>query len=530
MKKSLFILLTVLLSVALFAAGCSQTDGGTNSEGASEEDASADTGESSSGEKVLSVGTDHDLANADPAIITSVADSQIAINIFDSLMLFDVEKGEIVEGLAESYEVSDDGLTYTFKLREGVQFHKGYGEMTSEDVKFTLERILDPETNAKNRSFLLSIDEINTPDDYTVEIKLNQIDSMLLENLSQYWTGIVSKKAVEEKGEAFNSDPIGTGPFVFDSWEAQTATTLVKNEEWYRDEVKVDKVRFVPFSEPSTLYLSFENGDLDIIQVSDPERLAQYENDDRFKVEREPGYIVRHFGFNLNDDTFKDLKLRQALMYGFNREALRDEVLTGLSVPAKGTIPPNVPGYEDDVTDYPYDPEKAKELLAEAGYPDGFSFTFSVPNMDRFLTPATVFQADMEKIGVDVEIEVVDPTAYLEGTREGIYPIFVLSNSQTGVPDFILKRLYHSQNADGGDNITNYKDDQMDAWLDELATTLDEDKRQELLSNIQKQISDDLPYLFIDHEEHIFATSNRVEGYHVTPTRSLQVYSVDLIE
>lgn len=527
MKKGLLFFLTALLSVALFVAGCSQSGGsGENGEEASGE-GSVD---SSTGEKVISIGQDYDLSNLDPALITTVTDGQMAINIFDSLMLFDPEKGEIVEGLAESYEVSDDGLTYTFKLREGVQFHKGYGEMTSEDVKFTLERIIDPETNAKNRSFLLTIDEINTPDDYTVEIKLNENDPMLIENLSQYWTGIVSKKAVEEKGEDFNSDPIGTGPFMFDSWEPQTATTLVKNEDWYRDEVKLDKVRFVPIPEPSTLYLSFESGDLDIIQVSDPERLEQYENDDRFYIEREPGYIVRHIGFNTEKEPFDDVRVRKALTYGFDRQTLLDEVLTGLSIPAHGTIPPNVTGYEEEVAKYPYDPEKAKELLAEAGYADGLSFTFPVPNMDRFMTPATVFQADMEKIGVDVEIEVVEATTYLEEAREGKYPLFVLSNSQTGVPDFILNRIYNSENAGGGDNYTQYKNDDVDAWLDELGNTLDEEKRQEILSNIQKQLAEDVPYIWIDHEEHIFAVNNRVEGYHVTPTRSLQVYTVDVKE
>src|SRR5690606_30602337 len=115
-------------------------------------------------------------------------------------------------------------------------------------------------------------------------------------------------------------------------------------------------------------------------------------------------------------------------------------------------------------------PEKAKELLAEAGYEDGLSFTFHVPNMDRFMTPASVFQADMEKIGVDVEIEVVESTAYLEEARAGKYPIYVLSNSQTAIPDFILNRIYHSKNADGGDNYSNYKNEDVDAWLDELGS------------------------------------------------------------
>lgn len=525
MKKGLFIFLLVFVSFAL-VVGCAQNEAGNNEN----QESSADSSEESVGEKAISIGQDYDVDNLDPALVTLVTDAQISYNIFDTLMFLDVEKGEVVEGLAESYDISDDGLTYTFKLREGVQFHKGYGEMTSEDVKFSLERILDPETQAPRRSFLTSIEEITTPDDYTVEIKLNRFDTLLLDNLSQYWTGIVSKKAVEEKGDEFNSDPIGTGPFVFDSWKPQTATTLVKNEDWYRDDVKLDKVQFIPIPEPSTLYLSFENGDLDIIQVSDPDRLAQYEEDDRFQIEREPGYIVRYLGFNVEKEPFDNEKVRQALAYGFDRETMLNEVLAGLSVPATGPIPPNVKGYEPDVTEYPYDPEKAKALLAEAGYPDGFDFTFSVPNMDRFLTPATVFQADMEKIGVNVEIETVEAATYLDEARKGSYGIISMGTSQTAMPEYYLGRAFHSRNADGGDNMSNYKNDEVDAWIEEVESTLDEDERAELLSNIQKKVMEDLPMIPIDHEEFIFAVSDRVEGYQVTPNRSLQVYNVDVKE
>lgn len=527
MRKRLFILVAVLFSIALLF-GCSKNQETSTSDKPSTNNNETGTNDTTDGEKVISIGQDYDLENLDPAIITAVTDGQIAANIYDSLMFRDIETGELVEGLAESYEVSEDGLTYTFKLREGVQFHKGYGEMTSEDVKFTLERIQDPKTKARNRSFMLTIEEINTPEPYTVELKLNQLDPMLLNNLAEYWTGIVSKKAFEEKGDAFNTDPIGTGPFVFDSWKAQTATTLVKNENWYRGEINVDMIRFVPISEPSTLYLAFENGDLDIIQVSDPRRLEQYSNDDRFYIEKEAGYIVRFIGMNIEKEPFNNLKVRQALQYGFDRQTLLDKVLTNLSVPAIGPIPPNVKGFEPDVEKYPYDPEKAKQLLAEAGYPDGFKLQLNVPNMDRFMTPATVFQSDMAKIGVEVEVEVVEATTFLQELREGKYSLFILSKGQSAVPDLVLNSVFHSDNVLPGDNLSMYQNADVDAWLGELKQTLDETKRQELLSKIQKQIVKDIPYFFIDHEEQIFAVNKRVENYHATPTRSLQVYTVDV--
>jgi peptide/nickel transport system substrate-binding protein len=529
MRKGILVLFGVLLAIGLLV-GCSnnqETNNKTNSNSSNNKD-EATTDTAAEGDKVISIGQDYDMENLDPARITAVTDGQIAANIFDSLMFNDIETGELIEGLAESFTASEDKLTYTFKLKQGVQFHKGYGEMTSEDVKYTIERIQDPETKARNRNFMLTIEEINTPDKYTVELKLNQVDPMLLNNLAEYWTGIVSKKAVEEKGDAFNTDPIGTGPFVFEGWKPQTATTLVKNEEWYRGEIDPDKIRFVPIPEPSTLYLAFESGDLDIIQVSDPRRLEQYSNDDRFYIEKEAGYIVRFIGMNIDKEPFDDIKVRQALQYGYNREELLDKVLKNLSVPAVGPIPPNVKGFEPDVDKYTYDPEKAKQLLAEAGYPDGLKLKFHVPNMDRFMTPATVFQADMAKIGVEVEVEIVEATTFLQELREGKYGLYVLSKGQTAVPDLVLNSVFHSKNVLPGDNLSMYQNEEVDGWLDELKTTLDDSKREELLSKIQKQIVKDIPYLFIDHEEHIYVVNKRVENYHATPTRSLQVYTVNV--
>ncbi|WLD94398.1 ABC transporter substrate-binding protein [Alkalihalobacillus sp. AL-G] len=514
-RYSIFIFTFLLI---LLLVGCQELDDTTLQSDA----------EGTSGEKVISVAQTYDIENLDPAIINSVTDGQVAWNLYDSLLFRHIETGELTGGLAKEYEVSDDGLLYTFQLHEGVQFHKGYGEMTAEDVKFTLERIIDPETKARNRQFLEPIKEIRTPDKYTVEIELKRIDPMLLDNLAQYWTGIISKKAVEEKGEKFNQDPIGTGPFVFEKWKPQTATMLVKNEDWYRGEVKVDKVRFVPIPEPSTMYLSFENGDIDIIQVSDPQRLAQYEDSEKFEIKREPGYIVRFIGINAEIEPFNDPNIRKAILYGFNRKALLENSLKNLSVPAVGPIPPNVEGYEKDVTAYPYNPEKAKELLAEAGYPDGFTTKMAIPNIDRFITPATVFQANMKEIGVNFELEIMETSTYLEKVREGAFPLFSHSKGQTAVPDLVLNSLFHSDNHAPGDNLTMYSNEDVDQWLEELGTVTDQEKRTSLLSNIQKQIAEDVPYLFIDHEEYIFATSQRVKGFIATPQRSLQLYTVEI--
>jgi peptide/nickel transport system substrate-binding protein len=523
-------LLFISLTLMILLIGCSNSTVSENTEGDQKQDAKQDGVSQESGEKVLRIAQTYDIDKLDPAKMTSVTDSQLAWNLYDSLLFLDIEAGELVEGLAKSYSISDDGLVYTFQLLEGVQFHKGYGEMTSEDVKFTIDRILDPATQARNQGFLSSIKEVRSTDTYTVEIELNTLDPMLLNNLAQYWTGIVSKKAVEEKGENFSHDPIGTGPFVFEEWKPQTSTTLVKNVDWYRGEIAVDRVRFVPIPEPSTMYLAFENGDVDIIQITDPQRYEQYDNDSKFNIESVPGYIVRFIGMNNQMEPFDDPKVRQAFLYGFDRETLINTAFENLSTLAVGPIPPNVAGFEGDVKKFSYDPEKAKQLLAEAGHPNGLEVKMSIPNIDRFIIPATTFQADMKKIGVKIDVDIMETSAYLAKVREGKVPLFSHSKGQTAVPDLVLNGLFHSSNFAPGDNLTFYRNSDVDQWLDKSSTTLDENKRQELFSKIQKQLAEDVSYLFIDHEKMIFALSNRVDGFVATPTRSLQAYNVDINE
>jgi peptide/nickel transport system substrate-binding protein len=529
MRKTLYLFIVIAFMFVLMVGCSSESASETENQETEQSDSNnSDSNNADQGEKEISISQTYDIENLDPATITSVTDGQVAWNLYDSLMFVDLKTGELSAGLAKEYSASEDGLTYTFKLHEGVQFHKGYGEMTSEDVKFTIDRILDPETQARNAKFLKSIKEVRAVDPYTVEIELTQVDPLFLDNLAQYWTGIISKKAYEEKGDDFKTDPIGTGPFVFDSWKPQTATILLKNPDWYRQEVKIDRVKLVPIPEPSTMYLAFENGDIDIIQVTDPQRLQQYSENENFQIARVPGYIVRFIGIHNEMKPFDDVKVRQALMYGFDRETLINSVLEGLSQPATGPIPPNVKGYESDVTTYPYDPEKAKALLAEAGYPNGFDVKMTIPNIDRFIIPSTTFQADMKKIGINVEIEIMETAAYLEKTREGAFPLFSHSKGQTAVPDVVLSSLFHSDNKAPGDNLTFYDNPDVDAWLEELSSTMDEAKRAELLSKIQKQLAEDVTYLFIDHEEQIFATSSRVKDFIATPTRSLQVFNVDV--
>ncbi|MHB1653681.1 MAG: ABC transporter substrate-binding protein [Desulfitobacteriaceae bacterium] len=515
MRKKAFIYLAVFALLLTMLAGCGQP-------------AAQNAGGAAKG-KVISIGMSYDMSNLDPATLTSVTDGQIAYNLYDSLVFNNIQTGKLEGGLAETYNISSDGKVYTFNLRKGVKFQKGYGEMTADDVKFSFDRILDPKTGARNRVMLSSIQEVKVLDPYKVEIDLKNPDPMFLNNLSDYWTGIISKKAIQEKGKKFSQDPIGTGPFQFDHWTAATETVLVKNPDWYRGGVKLDKVRFVPIPEASTMYLAFEKGDVDVIQVTDPERLAQYSKDTaKYQISQVPGYIVRFIGMNNKMKPFDDVRVRQALEYGFDRDTLLKTVLANLSTPATGPLPSNVFGYDGNVTKYPYDPDKAKELLKEAGYPNGFTTSMLIPNIDRFIKPATAFQADMKKIGVTVNISVMETAAYLAKVREGNTPLFSHSKNESAVPDLVLQQLFDSRSLPPGDNLTKYTNPQVDQWIREAAVTLDENKRKALFSKIQKQIADDASYLFIDHEDYIFALNKRVQGFVSTPLRSLQVYTVDL--
>ena len=479
-------------------------------------------------EQVIRVALTYDSKTFDPANAQSVSSAQVMNNIFSRLIDYKFGTAELEGDLSKEWSVTDDGMVYTFVLKEGVQFHKGYGEMTAEDVKYTFDRLLSPDLVASEKSFYKDIDHVETEGDYTVKIYMKNSNTSFPHILARASSSILSKKASEEFEGEIAQNPIGTGPFEFVKWTPQQETVVKAFDDYHKGRAQLDRVIFIPIPDPSTLSSAFRSGNVDIIQVTDPNWYQQFKEDAKYKISQTPALNTRFIGFNVDIEPFDDIRVRKAMQYGFNKKSLLENVLPGISTPANGPFAPDTFGYEPDVTKYDYNPEKAKELLAEAGYPDGFQTTLYVPNIDRFTIPAQVYQSDMKKIGIDLNIQIMETSTFLDKAGRGETPVFSLSRGHTPLPIRLAYSWFHPDNKNKGGNYGQYDNPEMTNLIDELRDSLKMDKIDSLLGEIQKLAADEAVYLYIDYEDNIYAMQSHVNGFKSDPFRSLRMYETSL--
>lgn len=508
-KRAMFSLLVVSMGV-LVGCGGGASGGGGESGGQ------------------LRLGMQYDLGTLDPQVLTSVGDKQLSENIFEGLVGYKPGGVEIAPALATDWESSDNGTSWTFTLREGVQFHEDFGEMTADDVVFTFERLVSEELASANAELMRSLDEVEANGDYEVEFTLSEPDPAFLDKLASWYTGIVSKKAVEDKGEEFDQDPVGTGPYQFESWRPQQETVLVPFDRYWGAKPKLERVAYVPIPDATTMYNAFEAGDVDIIQVTDPDKLAQYEQQGDIKISSKPGLITRFFGVKADEPPFDDPRVREAVAHAIDREKMIANLFGETSTPAGSILAPDVAHAADGVVQYEYDPERAKQLLAGAGYADGVDVTFTVPNIDRFTEPATVIQQDLKAVGINVEIKVMEAQSFLDAlkTDEGLQ-MFILSRSQEPAPDRVMYTWHHSSQIPAN-NWARIDDPEIDKALERATTTTDDDVRTELFADVQRKVFEGHFYYYIDHENFVFAMRDRVQGFQSDPLRSIRLDGVSI--
>jgi len=535
-KKSIMLLLFgLLLSIVLVACASEPDESGSTADG-SEGGEEADA-EGSGGDLIIS--NPSDIVSMDPALSNDVPSSNVQANVFESLTKQD-ENMEVQPSLAESWEQIDE-TTWEFKLREGVKFHDG-SDFTAEVVKANIERILDPEV-ASPRLFLYEmVTEIEVVDDYTVRFTTEYPFSPLPAHLAHTGGGMVSLEQIEadyaamENGEApgsvINENPIGTGYFKFDSWEPGSQVKLVKNEDYWGETAKLDSVTFKVVSEGLTRVAELETGDSHIADQISPNSVEQVEAIDGASIDQQGSVSLSYIGFNAEKEPFNDPKVRQAINMAINKEEILDGVYEGFGIPAIGPLAPDVYGYDENVQGLEYDPERAKELLAEAGYEDGFSTTLwtNDANQER-MDMATIIQAQLKEFGIDVEIEALEWGAYLEQTANGEHDMFILGwSNATGDADYGLYPLFHSDNVGEPGNRTFTKDAELDELLVQARQESDEEARLELYSQIQEKLTEIAPMLYIHHQEYLTGVSDKVKGFSLLPTQIYQLQNVYIEE
>ncbi len=435
-----------------------------------------------------------DIGQLDPHFAVSTIDRVIAAWMFNGLVRFppgSIDPAKLEPDLAESWESSPDGKTWTFHLRHGVQFHGGFGELTADDIVFSLKKAGDAKTSAFS-SELRPFQTIEAVDPYTVRIVLKDNVPTVLGILTNYAQGfIVSKKAVEQRGDDFKRNPIGTGPFAFASVTPNQSLELVANDAYFRGAPKIKKIsyRFIPSD--ASRDLAFQNGELDL----------NYGRADQAWVNRtksQPHTIVDVFEpaeegelhLNTTAKPLDDIRVRQAIAYAINRPELVRWRGTDVSREAQSVVPRGYLGFTADNGLVSNNIDKAKSLLKEAGYPDGVTIKMIQSQLPEMLSAAQVFQAQLKRAGINLDMQIVEHATYHQQIRQDLSPIVYYSAARFPVADVYLTQFFHSRSiVKTPTAVTNFSHcDVADKEIDGARVETDKAKQLALWAEAQKKI------------------------------------------
>jgi peptide/nickel transport system substrate-binding protein len=488
----------------------------------------------------LVVGLVAEPVNLDPPQVTDLNSNRVGRRIVETLVTFPEESTQVVPGLAESWTISKDGLQYTFKLRRGITFHDGT-PLNAEAVKFSIERQINPNHPAYKLGkypfanfFFGNVKAVEVLSEERVAFLLNEPRASFLSILTAGAASIVSPTAVMKWGPDYPTHPVGTGPFRFASWDRGQRVVLEKNPTYWKYPVKVERVIYRPIVEDQARLTELLTGTLDVIVGVPADFVSQLEQNAKITLLKQVGAHVWYLGMNNQKKPFDDKRVRQALNYAVNKDAIVKDVLKGTGASSRGPVLPGTWGADPALKAYPYDPERAKKLLAEVGYPNGFSTTLWVPEsgsgMQAPVAMSTVMQSNLKAVGVNVSLQTMEWGAYLAKLRTKEQELFALSwMAGTEDPDMVMYPLLHSsQWTPVGPNRALYKNARFDALLQQARLTTDQVKRAQLYKEAQRILVDDAPWVFVDHEIQIAALSKRVQGFKLHPSFDLRVETISL--
>lgn len=442
-------------------------------------------------------------------------------------------EGEIVPLLVESYEVSEDGLVWDLHIRQGIEFHDGT-PLNAEAVKFNLDRVLDPEENVTFRFLLTPIAEITAVDEYTVRLRTEEPFAPILAHLTHTSIGIQSPASIQEHGEDYGDvASVGTGPFKFADWNRGDRVVLERNENYWGEHPEYSTLVFRAVPEAGARMMMIQSGEADVAVRVPPHDVARLNADPNVEVVSTPSLRVIYIGFNVEMEPFTDPKVRQAVNYAVDNEAIVEHILQGVGEPVDAPVARDVFGHSSTKT-YSYDPEKAKELLAEAGYPNGFKTKLYAPS-GRYMQDSQIAEAVqtmLSDVGIEAEIVTLEWATYLDTTskpaEESEAPMFMLGwGTVTGDADYGLYALFHtSEHVPDGSNRAFYSSARVDELLDQARSNPDEGFRVAAYAEAMEIIMEEAPWLFLHVERQLTAVRSDVEGLVVHPAERLQAAGV----
>lgn len=538
MKKKISLVLAAALLAGLSLSGCGGSKTSDTTESAAETSAETEAAAEVKGVDVDTTGylvaaLNADIQTAD--VQKTSKDYELPLNIFDRLVDIEVDdagNSKIVPSLAESWDISDDGLEYTFHLREGVKFHNG-NDFTAEDVAYTFHRLLTVD-GAVNTEFIDQVkgaeelmngendtlEGVEVVDDHTVKITLKEPFAGFLASISSPGVSIYDSEATEAAGDQFGMDPaltVGTGPFMFSSWSFNNQLVLTCNEDYWKGASALPGVVIKIIPDTETQSMMFESGELDILDLD-----YAADSVDRF-TETYPDQIVQgprvgitYFTMNFNKEPFSDVKVRKAVQMAIDRQAILDALYGGRGQIEQGIFPHGLIGFNADQEEIKYDPEGAKALLAEAGYADGFDMEIAADSSasDTITMALEIVSSQLAEVGINAEIKNYDQSTWLETRKSGELGSFMSTwTADYNDPDNFIYTFFGNEEKTKIRSI-NYPDTEVMERVAKARTIVDEDERlTEYKALEEKLIHEDAAWVPMFSRLHLFAVGKRVQGF-----------------
>lgn len=458
----------------------------------------------------LNVAIMTDPEGLDPQKTAATATYFITMNVYEPLVLMD-ENWEFQPRLAESWEVAEDCMSVTFHLKKGVLFHNGR-EMIAEDVKYSIERL--HEDDSPKKKYYNNITGAEIVDDYTITFTTENPDAVLLTSFAYPWSVIVP----QECADTLKTNPVGTGAYQFKSWVPQQELELVRNEAYHDAPASIDNVTYRIVPDVTTAMVGLLNGDVDLVDVTgcpiDP-----IAGNPAVSLYQKGINSVTVLGMNLDNEILSNELVRQAMACAIDKDEIIQAVNQGFGDKVGSYLPSAAAEYIDTTDVLPYDVDRAEELLAQAGYPDGFSIGLTLPkSYPMYANIGQIIADQLERINIHCEIEVVEWADWMQNVyTDKKYDMTVMANSgRLSAYDFISR--FHSQSGD----YISFKTGEADGILDVLKNELDHDRRTQLVEEFQMLVAEKVPVVSLETQHRIYAMNSALKGYTMYPSETTE--------
>ena len=455
--------------------------------------------------------------NLDPRVGLDAQSERIDDLLFDDLLARD-EHLNVKPGLAEHWEIPDP-LTYIFHLHKGVKFHDGR-PLTSRDVKWTFDSLLQGKIRSTKAAAYRFVDQVEAPDDSTVIFRMKQPFATLLWNLSDGAMGIVPYGS----GDEVSGHPIGSGPFRFVSAEQDKEVIIERNDDYWGEKARLKRVRFAVVPDTTTRALELRKGSADIASNAlTPDMVLALERESNLQVMRAPGTVLAYLAFNVRDPTLQDARVRQALAYAIERRPLIHYLWRDFARPAASILPPESWAYDPDVRRYDYSPERARQLLEQAGHPlvNGVRFHLAMKTSTEESTRllAAVLQQQLADVGIALDIRTFEFATFFSDVTRGAFELYSLRWIGGNEDPDIFEYAFHSDKfPPHGANRTYYANPRVDALIDQARSELDQNTRKQLYWEIQRILAEDVPYINLWYFDNVVVHTRRVQNLTLNPS------------